>query len=107
MAGAIAEGVDRHLHLLGAEGQEVHHGVEARLLGRTPQDCAVVPIAGDHADGPLCARRGASAIQHRHLVPLGEGEIDAGRADVPGAAEEEQLHGFLDENTLHAAEGSA
>ena len=50
------EGLDRRLHLLRPEGEEVHHGVEARLLGHPAQEGPSSRSPVDHVDA---ARAGA------------------------------------------------
>ena len=88
-----AKAFDGHVHLRRRVGEEVRDRVPAarrRLVESGP--VVAVPVE-DLDPGP--EGRGAAATgQDTDLVATGEGVLHAGRADVPGSAEEEDSHGF-------------
>ena len=76
--------------MLGREGEEVGDDVERRVAERGGDLRRVAHVGAQHPDG---VRQRAvvrpAAVEHGDLETLGEGPVDAGGADLAGAADEE------------------
>ena len=92
LAGLSGEGVHGQVHLRRRVGEEVHDRVPAARR-RLVEGGRVVAVPVEDLDPGPEGRGPLPAGQEADLVAAGESVLHAGRADVPGSAEEEDPHG--------------